>query len=637
MARWYSGRTGCGLRWAAWLLALLGLACDVDHAPPYLDFGRYGVSLGTAGAGRVEFAGLHVEYRAAPDGAATEASAASSLPSGTASVMEAGDAAGRRAAKDRRHRGRVGRRAGARTRAPAEYAVRITNRSQEEVRACVRPRAFLGAQRDGAVLGSGRLAPGASLEFVASLPLAGRTAAAAAEVRPLVWQRVRARECARSPNIVFILVDDMGYGDLARFAPGGIDAPHLDRMAEQGMRFTNFYGEASCTPARAALMTGMYARRLGMPSAYGPLDTEGLHPDEVTIAEMLKGRGYRSIALGKWHLGQQPAFLPLAQGFDEFFGVPWSDPGPNPFSPRWPLFEGDVIVERGPERKAMTRRLTERAVRFIGENADAPFFLYLAHPMPHTPLAVSSAFEGASGRGLYHDVLLELDWSVGEVLGALDRHGLAEDTLVVFASDNGPWLRFGDHAGSAGPLREGKLTTFEGGVRVPAIARWPGSIPAGRVSDEAVGLIDMLPTFAAITGAAPPSPYAPDGANVAAVLRGLPGARNPRETTFFHVYGMLHAVRSGPLKLHVPHGYQRVVVPGVGGALGTQAPASIGLSLFDVMLDPGETVNLAYMAPGVTGVLLEEVERGRADLGDVLTNTIGAGIRAPGGRAPAAP
>ena len=293
------------------------------------------------------------------------------------------------------------------------------------------------------------------------------------------------------PNVVVIFCDDLAYADLGCYGAKGYKTPNIDRLARQGMRFTDFYvAQAVCSASRAALMTGCYPNRIGIKGALGPQSKIGLNTNEVTIAKMLKERGYATGVFGKWHLGHLPEFLPLRHGFDEFFGLPYSnDMWPNhPTAgtnyPPLPLIEGERAVEIMPDQTQLTTRYTERAVRFIERHKSQPFFLYVPHNMPHVPLFVSSKFAGKTKRGLFGDVLAEIDWSVGEILGALKKHGLEENTLVIFSSDNGPWLVYGDHAGSAKPLREGKATAFDGGVRVPFIARWPGRIPAGKVCRE---------------------------------------------------------------------------------------------------------------------------------------------------------
>ena len=447
----------------------------------------------------------------------------------------------------------------------------------------------------------------------------------------------------RPPNIIIIFTDDQGYADIGRFGAEGFETPHLDRMAAEGATFTSFYVASSgCSPSRAALLTGSYPQRVSMPRVLSPQENVGLHPDEITIADLLKPLGYATAAVGKWHLGDHPEHLPLAQGFDEYFGLPYSndmtpDPtkNPNPPARRWPplpLLDQSEVVEIEPDQSQLTRRYTERAVDFIERNADRPFFLYLPHSMPHLPLFVSERFAGASIRGLYGDVMMELDWSVGEVLETLERLEIDQQTLVVFTSDNGPWLIKGSHSGSAGRLREGKGTTFEGGQRVPAIMRWPGHIPPSLVVEELVTAMDLFPTVAALVGAELPRDRILDGKDIWPLMAGRSGAVTPHDAFFYYWPDQLHAVRSGRWKLHVPHSYRTVD----GGKLATRTfqgiygQGKIGLSLFDLENDVGETTNLAHENPEVVTRLLALIEQARDDLGDALTGREGRNIRPPG-------
>ncbi|HEY8503213.1 MAG TPA: sulfatase, partial [Gemmataceae bacterium] len=296
----------------------------------------------------------------------------------------------------------------------------------------------------------------------------------------------------RPPNFVIVFTDDQGYGDVGCYGGKGFETPNLDRMAREGVRFTDFYvAQAVCSASRAALLTGCYPNRIGILGALGPASKHGINDGEMTIAEVLKPRGYATAMFGKWHLGHHPRFLPTRHGFDEYAGLPYSNDmwphHPTAKFPELPMLDGETVInhEVSPaDQTQLTTWYTRRAVRFIERHRDEPFFLYVAHSMPHVPLFVSDRFKGKSERGLHGDVMEEIDWSVGEILKALKDNGLDESTLVLFTCDNGPWLSYGEHAGSAGPLREGKGTTFEGGVRVPCIARWPGKIPAGSVCRE---------------------------------------------------------------------------------------------------------------------------------------------------------
>jgi arylsulfatase A-like enzyme len=459
----------------------------------------------------------------------------------------------------------------------------------------------------------------------------------------------------RLPNVVIIFTDDQGYADVGCYGAEGFTTPHLDRMAEEGMRFTSFYvSQAVCSASRASLLTGCYAERVSIRGALMPWSENGLHSDEETIAELLKKKGYATGIFGKWHLGHYKEFLPLQHGFDEYFGLPYSndmwpvdysghtlteeDPGKKPeklFYPVLPLIEGNKKVAEIltlDDQATLTTQYTERAVRFIDKNKDRPFFLYVPHSMAHVPLGVSNKFKGQSTQGVYGDVIMEIDWSVGEILKALGRYDLEEDTLVIFASDNGPWLNFGNHAGSAYPLREAKGTAWDGGVRVPCIMRWPGRIPAGTVCDKIAATIDILPTLAAIVGT--PLPKNPiDGVSVLSLLEAKEDA-NPRDHFFFYYGKALRAVRKGKWKLYFPHGFNSYsgVVPGADGYPGPYNFAQTGLELYDLERDIGETLDVAAQHPDVVKDLQELAEKTRDDLGDSLTGRIGKNVRAGGRR-----
>jgi arylsulfatase A len=369
------------------------------------------------------------------------------------------------------------------------------------------------------------------------------------------------------PNIVLILVDDLGYGDIGCYGAEDIRTPHIDRMAAEGVRFTDFYVAApSCSPSRAALLTGSYPQRVNITNVLFPEHNFGLNPDEITIADLLKERGYATACVGKWHLGHREEFMPPRQGFEVYFGIPYSNdmsPDPqhhaNPHDPPipnaenfppLPLIRGNEVVETEPDQALLTRRFTEESIAFIEQNRDRPFFLYLAHVMPHIPLFPSEPFRGRSQRGLYGDVVEELDWSVGEILTAIKRLGLDENTLVIFTSDNGPWVE-SDYGGVAGPLRGGKGSAFEGGMRVPCVMRWPGAIPAGITSDEIAATIDFLPTFAQMAGAEVPTDRVIDGKDILPLMVGEPDARTPHDAYYFWTHFGLQAMRAGEWKLHI--------------------------------------------------------------------------------------
>ena len=440
------------------------------------------------------------------------------------------------------------------------------------------------------------------------------------------------------PNVVLIYADDMGYGDLGCFGARGGLTPHLDRMAREGTRFTDFYvAQAICSASRTALLTGCYPNRVGILGALGPSSKIGIGAGEKTIADLLKAQGYATAILGKWHLGHQARFLPTRHGFDEYFGLPYSNdmwphhPSPKAKFPPLPLIQGEKTIETNPDQTKLTTWYTERAVGFIERNRDKPFFLYLPHAMPHVPLHVSARHQGKSKRGLYGDVIMEIDWSVGELLAALKKHKLDEKTLVMFASDNGPWLPYGEHAGSAGPLREGKGSTWEGGVRVPFIARWTGQVPAGAVCREPAMTIDVLPTLARLTGAKLPA-HKIDGKDIWPLLSGQKGAKCPHEAYYFYWGRELQAVRSGKWKLHLPHTYNSLAGK-PGGKGGKPVPTKTlktPLALYDLDRDGAEKDNLAEKHPDVVKRLQGLAEQMRKDLGDSATRTKGSGARAPG-------
>jgi arylsulfatase A len=439
------------------------------------------------------------------------------------------------------------------------------------------------------------------------------------------------------PNVVIVFADDMGYGDLHCYG-SKTPTPNLDRVAAEGARFTGFCtAQAVCSASRTSLLTGCYPNRVGIKGALGPHSKVGINDKELTLAELFKPRGYATAIFGKWHLGDAEKFLPTHHGFDEYFGLPYSNdmwpkhPSAKPGTyPDLPLIEGTKVVALNPDQTKLTTWYTEHAVNFINRNKDKPFFLYVPHAMPHVPLHVSEKFAGKSGQGLYGDVVMEIDWSVGRIMEALKRNGLDEKTLVIFTSDNGPWLQYGDHAGSAGPFREGKATMFEGGVREPFIARWPGKIPAGRVCDELAGTIDVLPTMAKLIGADLPTDRIIDGKDIWPLLAGEPGAKTPHDAYFYYWGDELQAVRSGKWKLHFPHTYPKPNPPGQGGKPGPYKQMKTGTELYDLDADRGETTDVAAKHPEVVSRLQALAERCREDLGDSATGQKGKNVRPPG-------
>ena len=461
---------------------------------------------------------------------------------------------------------------------------------------------------------------------------------------------------APPPNIVIILTDDQGYADVGKFGAQGFQTPNLDRMAAEGAVFRNFHvAQPVCSASRAALLTGCYPNRIGIHGALGPRTKTGISDQEVTLAQLLRGRGYATAIFGKWHLGDSPGFLPTRHGFDEYFGLPMSNdywPGhPDLITnlppataaakrgyPKLPIYDGEKVFREemtADDLNHLTTWYAQRAVRFIERHRTEPFFLYVAHSMPHVPLGVGDKFRGHSRRGLYGDVIEEIDWSVGEILAALQRNGLAENTWVIFTSDNGPWLCYGDHGGSAGPLREGKGTNWEGGTRVPCIMRWPGRIPAGTDTADMLMTIDLFPTIARWAGAELPA-QAIDGRDVWPLISRQPGAQNPHSSYwFYYLVNELQAVTSGDgrWKLQLPHNYQ-TLDGRPGGRAGVPVPYSqatvAGAELYDLSADIGETKNVAAAHPEVMTRLLAEAEKARAELGDARTKNPGSGRRPPG-------
>jgi arylsulfatase A len=397
---------------------------------------------------------------------------------------------------------------------------------------------------------------------------------------------------AGPPNVVLFFTDDQGYGDLGCFGHPTIATPHIDGLAADGLRLTQFYvASPVCSPSRAALLTGCYPKRIGMERhVVFPADQWGLNPDEETLAEVLRERGFATGCFGKWHLGHCDGLLPTDQGFDRFAGVPYSNDmaqfhrkAGTKYRFRLPWMEGKEVIEWEPDQAQLTRRQTDAALEFIHEvGEDEPFFAYVPFSMPHIPIYASQDFAGGSRRGLYGDVIEEIDASVGRVLEALDARGLREDTLVIFTSDNGPWLPYGLQGGSAGLLRDGKGTNWEGGQRVPCVMRWPARLPAGVTLRTPMNTMDLLPTIAGWTGASLPASEI-DGVDVGAALEGDPAAAaalEERPFVYFASRGALAGVRRGPWKLKLPEGM-----------------------LFDVERDPSETNDMAAKEPALLAEL----------------------------------
>jgi arylsulfatase A len=460
----------------------------------------------------------------------------------------------------------------------------------------------------------------------------------------------------KPPNVVIILTDDQGYADVGKFGAVGFTTPNLDRMADEGAIFRNFHvAQPVCSASRCALMTGCYPNRVGIHGALGPRAKIGLSDSEMTMAELFKQRGYATGMLGKWHLGDTPEFMPLHRGFDYYFGESLSVdmwPGepdlitnfPSQMAamkreyPKLPIWDGDKKFRDEmsiDDLNHLTTWYTERAVKFIQENKSHPFFLYVAHNMVHVPLGVSDKFRGKTVRGLYGDVVEEIDWSAGQILQALKDAGVDDNTLVIFTSDNGPWLCFGNHGGSAKPLREGKGTNWEGGTREPCIMRWPGHIPAGADTWDMLMTIDLFPTFANLIGAQM-STNKIDGLDVLPIITRQPGATNPH-TAYWFYYNVndLQAVTTGDgrWKLQLPHTYQ-TLAGRPGGTNGVPVPYSERKleheELYDLVHDISESTDVGAQHPNIVKQLEVYAEEARAELGDGLTKQKGAHRREPG-------
>jgi arylsulfatase A-like enzyme len=462
----------------------------------------------------------------------------------------------------------------------------------------------------------------------------------------------------RVPNVVLILADDLGYADVGCYGATDIRTPHLDALAKGGVRFTNFcVAQAVCTASRAALLSGCYPNRIGLAGALNHTSTNGIHPDELLLPEIFQASGYATACFGKWHLGTKPEFFPTRNGFDRWAGLPYSnDNGPlHPTVkgiPPLPFYENDKVVASDPEQSQFTSQLTDYAVKFIADNKDRPFFLYLPHVMPHVPIFASAKFKGKSSRGLYGDVVEELDDGVGRLLAKLKELELEQHTLVIFLSDNGPFLSYGNHAGRAQPFREGKLTTFEGGLRVPFIVSWPAQLKPGKVNEEFITGLDLLPSLAAVIGAKLPAERKIDGVDLSPLFLGYSGAMG-RQKFACYSGSELHAVRNGDWKQHLPHDY--ITVDGPPGNDGKPANFAnmkpnpieqsgirgiasrhgyrverLELSLFNLRTDPGEKNNVALENPRLVAELLELAANFRSDLGDSLMQAKGSGLRAAG-------
>jgi len=440
-----------------------------------------------------------------------------------------------------------------------------------------------------------------------------------------------------APNLVVIFVDDMGIGDLSCYGQKAYKTPNLDRMAREGVRFTDFYvASPACTPSRAALLTGCYPTRIGLPQVINPDSKIGLNQDETTIAEVAKSKGYKTAIFGKWHLGVGN-LMPRTHGFDEFYGIPYShDMWPPNKNGTWPpLFVfNDETQEREiktlDDQAELTNQFTEKTLNFISRNRSTPFFVYLPLNQPHVPIAPSPKFLGKSKAGLYADQILEIDDTVGRILSHLKKLKLDRKTMVMFSSDNGPWLPYGNHAGSAGIYREGKGTTFEGGFREPGIFWMPGTLPAGKVQTEMASTMDILPTFASLIGAKQPEKEI-DGHNIMPLLKCEEGARTPWKWMYYFWPAELQAVRSGDWKLHVPHSHRRQTQPaGRDGKPFGETTARLEMALYNLKTDPSEKTDLSASHPEIVSRLLRMIKIGTNELGDSISKVSGASTRPPG-------
>lgn len=404
------------------------------------------------------------------------------------------------------------------------------------------------------------------------------------------------------PNIIFIFADDLGYGDLACFGAIDIATPNIDRIAAEGIKFTSFLSASPvCSPSRAGLLTGRMPQRMGINSVFFPESLTGMDPEEITIAEILKSKGYRTGIVGKWHLGHMEKYLPLNQGFDEYFGIPYSNDMASVVYMR-----GNDVEEFEVDQRYTTQTYTAESLKFIESSGDSPFFLYLAHNMPHVPIYASPEFQGTSGRGLYGDVIQELDWSVGEILKKLEEKGILENTLIVFSSDNGPWLVMEDHGGSAGPLREGKQFTFEGGVRVPTVAMWKGKIDPGQVYDDLATQMDWYPTFCNLVGAEIPQDREIDGKDLSAVL--FENGNREDDKFLYYMLASQEGYREGDWKIKRPYA-------GFAGSKGMKKVEAHDTLLFNLKNDPGETTNLAQENPEKTAQMMRAMDLAVKQLG----------------------
>ena len=448
--------------------------------------------------------------------------------------------------------------------------------------------------------------------------------------------------CDRSvdpPNIVFILADDLGYGDLSSYGSDKVSTFHLDQMAREGIKLTSYYAaQPVCSASRAAILTGSYPNRIGIHNAFGPNSKTGLNFNELTIAEMLKNNGYNTGIFGKWHLGSSKKYFPTNHGFDEFYGIlysndmwRWHPESPQSYPEDLLLYQNENPVKELIDQSDLTKDITTKSIEFIKKNKENPFFLYIAHPQPHVPLFVSKEFKDKTGNGLYADVISEIDYSVGRVLQSLEENGLSENTIVVFTSDNGPWLSYGNHSGSSGIYREGKGTTWEGGVRVPSIIKYPKKLKSN-VIDEPVMGIDWLPTFAHITNSNL-SENKIDGKNIWPLLSGETDKSPHEELYFYYRVNELHSIRMNDWKIHFSRTYRSLNGKN-GGMNGMPVKYEMNLieknELYNLKDDPEEKNNVYDKFPEIASKMEGLGKRARAELGENLTGFTGKENRKPG-------
>lgn len=415
------------------------------------------------------------------------------------------------------------------------------------------------------------------------------------------------------PNIVFIFTDDLGYGDLGCFGATDILTPNIDRIASEGIKFTNFLSASPvCSPSRAGLLTGRMPQRMGINQVFFPESFTGMSPEEITFAEILKERGYQTAIIGKWHLGHRERFLPLNQGFDSYYGIPYSNDMESVV-----YMTNNKVDSIQVNQRYTTQTYTQKSLEFIDKAAESPFLLYLAHNMPHVPIYASPAFEGTSQRGLYGDVIQEIDWSVGQILQKLEEKGLLENTLIVFSSDNGPWLVMEDHGGSAGPLREGKQFTFEGGVRVPTVAMWKGKIDPGQVYEELATQMDWFPTFCRIAGAEIPQDRSIDGKDLSAVL--FENGYREGDEFIYYMGADQRAFQQDGWKIKRPFA-------GFQGAPWMRGVPAHDTLLFNLRTDPGENTNLAKENPEKLAQMMRAMDLAVEQLGPLPPSLV---VRGP--------